>query len=227
MIEDAGLSVRAVARAARISHVHLQHVIRGEPASLAVLERVAVVLGADVSVRLFPGSGPRIRDRIQARMVEALLRALRPGLQAHLEVPIRRPVRGYIDLVVADRQAPRLLAIEAQSELRRLDEQIRRHRDVADGLRATGLAAIAGRLLDGGPTVDRVLLLRSTVRTRDVVRRFEALLSTAYPAAAADLVAALTGTPRPWPGSGIVWVSVDGDRTRILTGPPRGIALGR
>ena len=63
---------------------------------------IAAALGCDLSVRMFPGTGPRIRDRIQVAMSEALLASLHPRWRAAPEVPVYRPVRGVIDLVLAD-----------------------------------------------------------------------------------------------------------------------------
>src|SRR4051794_40011319 len=69
---DGGLTLRALARAADIAPSHLSEGGRGiaEP-RFAVLASLAGLLGADVSIRLFPGTGPRIRDRHQAPIVEA------------------------------------------------------------------------------------------------------------------------------------------------------------
>ena len=55
----------------------------------------------------------------------------------------------------------------------------------------------------------------------------EATLAAEYPAAVAAVYAALTTADAPWPGSGILWASVEGGRARILDRPPRGVALGR
>ena len=67
---------------------------------------IAAALGCDLSVRMFPGTGPRIRDRIQVAMSEALLASLHPRWRAQPEVPVYRPVRGVIDLVLTDATAP-------------------------------------------------------------------------------------------------------------------------
>ena len=74
--EDAGISQRAVAHAAGLAQSSLSGIEGGqtEP-SLETLGRLAAVLGCDLSVRLFPNTGPAIRDRFQARIVEALIGA--------------------------------------------------------------------------------------------------------------------------------------------------------
>jgi transcriptional regulator with XRE-family HTH domain len=124
--EDAGLSKAAVARVAGIhpSHLGLVESGRREP-SASVLGRIAAALGADVSTRIFQSVGPPIRDRFQSRMIEAFLRMLPSHWARFVEVPVHRPVRGVLDAVVGDRVARRVVSIEGQSELRRLEQQFR------------------------------------------------------------------------------------------------------
>lgn len=66
--EDAALTQAAVARAVGISPGHLCGIEQGRSeASTAVLVGIADVLGADLSIRAYPNTGPRIHDRIQTR----------------------------------------------------------------------------------------------------------------------------------------------------------------
>ena len=58
--------------------------------------------------------------------------------------------------------------------------------------------------------MSRLLVLRSTVATRELARQFEATLAAAYPARTADVVNALTSADGHWPGDGIVWMHLDG-----------------
>ena len=108
MRADAGRSQAIIAEAAGVSRSHLSRIEAGnaEP-SIEVLLAIAAALGCDLSVRLFPNTGPRIRDRLQVAMTEALLALLHPRWQPHPEVPVYRPVRGVIDLVLADQGARR------------------------------------------------------------------------------------------------------------------------
>ena len=123
--EDAGLPKSVVARAAGIDPTYLGYVEGGErAASLAVLTRIAAALGADFSARVYPTSGPPIRDRIQARMVDAFLTSLPADWDRHVEVPVYRPVRGIVDVVIVRRATGRIVSIEAHSELRRLEQQL-------------------------------------------------------------------------------------------------------
>ncbi|MDO8484474.1 MAG: helix-turn-helix transcriptional regulator [Candidatus Limnocylindrales bacterium] len=222
---DAGVTLTELAR---IVDVHRSHIARIESAtarpSLEVLTAIGVALGADMSLRYFPGSGPRLHDRFQAAMIEAFLRELDPRWLVELEVPVIQPARGVIDVVLTDRHSSTTVAAEAQSELRRLEQQVRWSTEKADGL--------AQRVNpDGTGTTDRrvsrLLMLRSTVTTREVARRYGTTLAAAYPARTEAVVPALTGPLVPWPGAGIVWMQVEGAEASLMRFPPRGVNLGR
>ena len=159
--DDAGRSQAAIARAAGISPGHLSEIEAGtaEP-SVGVILAVAAALGCDLSVRLFPNTGPRIRDRLQVAMLEALLLVLHPRWLRRPEVPVYRPVRGVIDLVLADPVAHDVVATEIQSLLRRVEQQIRWSTQKADAL--SGLPDYAG------DRVGRLLIVRNTAAMREV-----------------------------------------------------------
>lgn len=222
---EAGITLTLLAVVAGVHRSHLARIEAGRARpSLEVLTAIGVALGADLSVRYFAGSGPRLHDRFQAVMIETLLGGLDRRWKTDLEVPVTQPARGVIDLVLTDRSSPVIVATEAQSELRRLEQQIRWSTEKADGLAqrlANEPTAANGRL------VSRMLLLRSTVATRELARRFEATLSAAFPARSADIVSAPTRPGSPWPGPGIAWVRVDGDEADLLERPPRGVSVGR
>lgn len=220
---EAGVSL---AQLAEVVGVHKSHLARIEAnqvqPSLEVLTAIGVALGADLSVRYFPGAGPRLHDRFQAAMVETVLRCLDMRWATALEVPVTQPSRGVIDIVLTDRASPVVVAAEVQSELRRLEQQIRWSAEKADGL--------GQRLTRDGPgtvPVSRLLILRSTTTTRELARRYAATLSAAYPARTEDVVRALTSPSTPWPGPGIAWIRIDGDDVSLLRHPPRGVDLGR
>jgi transcriptional regulator with XRE-family HTH domain len=222
---DAGVSL---AELGRIVGVHPSHIARIESAqtrpSVEVLTAIGIALGADLSVRYFPGSGPRIRDRFQAAMVEELLRRLDTRWSVELEVPIRRPSRGVIDVVLTDRIGSVTVAAEVQSQIRRLEEQLRWAAEKADGL--------ADRLIrDGnapaGPRVSRLLVLRSTVETRALARRYRTTLATAYPARTETVARALLSPTERWPGPGVLWMQVRGSAASVMAFAPRGVELGR
>lgn len=185
---------------------------------------ISVALGADLGLRFFEGAGPRLHDRFQAAMVDAVIAILDRRWTAAPEILVTKPSRGVIDLVLSDRSTPVVVAAEAQSELRRLEQQIRWGNEKADGLRQ--------RLVDEDPAaqgivVSRLLILRSTATMRDLARRYESTLAAAFPASTRDVFRALTTSVAPWPGAGIVWVRIHGGQGTVLEHPPRGVSLGR
>jgi len=217
----------SLAELAEVVGVHKSHIARIEASqvqpSLKVLTAIGVALGADVSLRLYSGAGPRLHDRFQAAMVEALLRSLDPRWAATLEVPIGQPSRGVVDLVLTDRNGPTVVASEVQSELRRLEQQIRWGMEKADGLRQGLIRDHPER----AAMVSRLLILRSTETTRELARRYAATLAAAYPSRTEDVIRALTLPAAPWPGAGIAWMRIDGDTVSLLRYPPRGVEFGR
>jgi transcriptional regulator with XRE-family HTH domain len=223
---DTGLSIAEVARAAGIDRGYLSRIETGvRAASIRVLTAIATVLGADLSMKLYPTTGPRIRDRLSAPMGEVLVRALHSRWVADPEVLVQRPARGVIDYVLSDRLRATVVASEIQSEIRRLEQQVRWHRQKEESLPSADL----WRLLAGDQemSTSRLLILRSTRTTRELANTFEATLRAAYPARASDIVRALTTADAPWPGAGIVWMRVEGPHAELLAAPPRGVTLGR
>lgn len=153
-------------------------------------------------------------------MVGTLVRTLSASWTSALEVAVSQPVRGVIDLVLDRSAPPVVVAVESESGLRRIEQQVRWARAKAEAL-------AAARTTDGdGRTVSQLLLLRSTVATRAVAVTFRDVLSVAYPARSADAIAALTGGA-PWPGPAIVWCVTDRSGAQVLAEPPRGIVIGR
>jgi len=222
--EDANVTLAELARACGLDPSFLSRLEAGERTpSLETIAALSVGLGADPSVRLFPNTGPPIRDRWQAPMEQGFLTALGRRWMPIPEVAVSRPARGIIDLALLDVGA--CVAAEFQSQVRRLEQLIAWHRLKADSLPSADiwprLVTIAGQ-----PTISRLLVLRSTRAMRDLATTFEAVLAAAYPARTADAVAALTADA-PWPGSAIVWMRVEGARGWLLPGPPPRIALGR
>jgi DNA-binding XRE family transcriptional regulator len=208
----------AVARHAGITRSHLSMIEAGTRApSWPVLTRIAAVLGSDLSVRLFPGREPRLRDRFQAPMVEALLKMLPDRWSRAVEVAVHRPARGFIDCVISDRDMPRIVSIEAHSEIRRLEALIRSAIDKSESLPSSDLWPF----LSAGtarPPIHRVLLLRSTAANREIARSFAATLSAAYPARTAEVVAALA---RSRPSVARQRHRLGPRRTRQRDDPPR------
>jgi transcriptional regulator with XRE-family HTH domain len=223
--EEAGISIGELAG---VTGIHKSHIARIEAGlarpTIEVLTAISIALGADLSLRFFPGAGPRLHDRFQAPMVESLLRELDARWLVELEVPVLRPSRGVIDLVLTDKADATVLACEIQSELRRLEQQIRWSTE-----KAGGLAAMIAEADPSGAQnpVSRLLVLRSTEATREVARRYEMTLATAFPARCHDVFLALTTSSAPWPGAGIVWMNLHGRDATLMGFPPRGVSLGR
>ncbi len=160
-------------------------------------------------------------------MVEALLAIVDPRWQPYLEVPVHRPVRGVIDIVLGERETALLVAIEAHSDLRRLEQQVRWAADKSEALANTELARFASEAGTREPAISRLMLLRSSRHTRELARTFERTLAAAYPARPADVFAALTRPDDPWPGAGMLWATLDGTEAHVLASAPRGVRLGR
>lgn len=108
MRADGGLSIRQLADAAKVDPGYLSLILRGaRQPTVGVLVAVASALGADMSIRAYPTTGPVIHDRIQARIVEELLRFAAPTWIRYVEVPVFRPARGFIDVVFGSTPSPR------------------------------------------------------------------------------------------------------------------------
>lgn len=86
-----GVSQEHVARACRISRNHYGKIENGRAkvATLAEINRIAVVLGLVASLRLYP-SGPPVRDGGHARRLQGFLADVRPPLSFRLEVALPR-----------------------------------------------------------------------------------------------------------------------------------------
>lgn len=215
---EAGVTQAELARCAGIDAAHLLRIEAGRvAASVAVLQAIGACLGCDLGVRYFQGAGPRLHDRFQAPIIEALLRVRHPSWTGKPEVPVPA-ARGVIDLVLTRAGDQCTIACECHSELRRLDLVLRRAAEKAEAL---------GPGFEGGPPASGLLLLRSTEATRAAARAFEATLAAAYPGRTSDAYAALTSPTAPWPGPTILWARLEARRAEILAAPPRGVRVGR
>ncbi len=212
---DAGWSIAQLARASGVDPGYLYRILNGdERPSIETYARLIAALGADLALRAYAGTGPAVRDRHQAPMLELLLAERHPRWTPYTEVLVRRPARGSIDAVLHEPRERVAVAAELQGELRRLEQLVRWQTMKAESLpswgRWSGLAADA-------PTISRLLLVRRTRATRQVASEFARQLRVAYPAHPDDAVAAITGTAA-WPGPALVWASLDGAAPRFLQG---------
>jgi transcriptional regulator with XRE-family HTH domain len=210
--EDAGLTGRQLARAAGVDHAHLQRIEdTAARASIDTYSRLASALGADLSVRLYPNTGPALRDRHQARILEALLRHIHPRWKVYPEVAVRHPSRGWVDAVLHAERERLLIATEIQSDLRRLEQLLRWFPEKVASLPSWEGWLHLGEVVSSS----QLLIIRSTRATREIGREFERQLAAAYPAHPADAIAALMGTA-PWPGAALVWAEIERDRVRFI-----------
>jgi transcriptional regulator with XRE-family HTH domain len=207
MRTDAGLSHRAVATAAGVDASVISRLETGDfRPSLETYMRVASALGADFASRVYPNTGPRVRDRHQVRMAELVLESLHPRWVATPEVAVRQPARGWVDLVLHEEAGATLVATELESGLRRIEQLLRWSGDKADSLpSATPWPAWSSAR---APTTHRLLVVRWTRANRDAARAARRQLREAYPADPRDALEALTGTAR-WPGSALLWARLD------------------
>ena len=178
---DAGLSIAGLARESGVDPAHLWRVIHGtREASQSTLVSIADVLGADLSIRYFPTTGPRVRDRHQIAIEEALLDIVaRPRWTVTPEVAVRYPARGSIDVVLHDRPASVLVPTEIESVIRRIEQLLRWHQAKADALPSADLWPFA--TAEGPVDVSRLLVIRSTSANREAVRSAANVLAAAFP----------------------------------------------
>lgn len=221
---ERGLSIRAVCAGAGIDPAHLSRIEAGERTpSQDALVALAAAMGCRVSTRIYPTDGPRVRDHVQVRLIEALLRILHPRWIARLEVAVYRPVRGVIDVVLQDRETHDVVAGEGHSLLVSVEHQLRWAGEKADSLPSARGWPFADTL--ESPRIGRLLILRSSQAMRELVRTLPETFQTAYPAHPAEAYAALVTPDVRWPGNAILWGIVDGVNTRIIDGTPRALRL--
>ncbi len=183
----ANLSQAFVAGAAGTSKTEVGRVERAEAPWLSIDEliRISMVVGLDVSVRAFPGSGP-LRDAAHVKLLERFHRALAPSLGLRTEVPLPTGDRAW-DAVVTG--AGRPIGVEAESRLRDAQDLTRR---------------VALKLRDGG--LDRAILLLADTRwNRIAVRSAGGALAAAFPVPSPAALRALAEGVDPG-GSAIVFL---------------------
>lgn len=210
--EDAGVSRAQLAKAAGVDLAYLCRLEEGrERPTVDTYARLTAALGADLSARVYPNTGPQIHDRHQARILEALITQLHGRWRPYPEVAVRHPARGWIDAVLHAEREGCVVATEIESDLRRLEQQLRWFPE-----KVASLPSWEG-WSHFGPTTEpsRLLIVRATRATRSLGKQFERQLVAAYPAHPADAVASLTGTA-PWPGPALVWAEVEPDRVRFI-----------
>src|SRR6185503_6875245 len=152
---ELGISQARLASCAGVDQGHLSRIEAGRAhPTIRTLVALATCLGSDLGVRIFPTSQPRLQDRFQAPMVEAMISKLGPLWQPRPEVPIPA-ARGVIDLLLTRRLDRLVICCECHSELRRLELVLRRAHEKTEALRKQHVD-------DASASVSTLLLLRST-----------------------------------------------------------------
>jgi hypothetical protein len=201
LCSDAGVSHAALSRSACVPSSFLSRVFAGTARpSLETYARLTAALGADLSARVYPNTGPSIRDRHQSGIIEATLEASHPRWRRFTEVGVRRPARGWIDLVLHDDRERLLVACEIESTLWRIEQLVRWSTEKAEALPSSSLWPT----MPDSPTISRLLVVRWTRATRTAAADAARQLRVAYPGHPDEALGSLTGT-QPWPGPSLVW----------------------
>jgi transcriptional regulator with XRE-family HTH domain len=217
MREDAGITRVALAQLAGVHPSSITKIEGGDMLpTLETYARLAAALGADLAARLYPTTGPSLHDRHQVRMAEVVLAVIHPRWGPALEVAVRRPARGWVDLVLHEPAETALVATELESGLHRIEQLIRWSGEKAESLPSASAWGDWSR--SGPPAISRLLVVRWTRLNRDVASDARRQLREAYPADPRDALDALTGTAA-WPGSALLWARIDRGRTELIAQP--------
>lgn len=190
----AGLTQREVARRAGVSQSLVSLLETGLiMPSLDRMQRLAAATGHDLSIRLFPGGGVRLRDSGQLAVADQIRAAAHPSWRIRLEMPVGAP---------PDRRAADML-LETAAELVIVEVE-RLMLDFQAQFRAAQLKRAA--LVEGsGRSVRLVVALPDTRRNRAVVEMHRPMLETALPTPSRRIWASVrSGVPVG--GDGLLWV---------------------
>lgn len=201
----AGVSQAAVAAAAGTTRSLVCRLEQGDPVvALRTRFRVAAVLGADLRLAAYEGSGALIRNSIQAAIVEELLRSRAPRWRPSVEAAVPGPGRRSVDLRL-DGPTDTIL-IEVETRVGSLEEIVR---ELHAKRRAFVDAAATG-----GRRVHVALALPVTRRHTTLVKAHPEIVRAAFPASSAAIRSALTSPSQLWPGDGLLWVRRPGATKR-------------
>jgi transcriptional regulator with XRE-family HTH domain len=211
LCRDAAVSQRMLALASDVPQSYISAILAGQARpTIETYSRLAAALGADFSARIYPNTGPAIRDRLSVPILEALLAGLDPRWRPTPEARVTRPGRGWIDLVLHEVREGLLVACEIQSRLTRIEQLIRWAGEKADSLPSWDGWPRSGP----APRISRLLVVRWTRSTRQAASDAARQLRLAYPAHPDDALAALFGSDQ-WPGPAMIWARPTGDSVRL------------
>lgn len=193
-----GVSQAAVAAAAGVSRSVVSRLEEGNPeVALRTRFRVAAVLGADLRLAAYEGAPALIRDTVQARIIERLLRERDPRRQATVEAAVPGPGRRSIDLRL---DSPGVcVLLEVESRVASLEGIVRE-------LHAKRQALLESSELPTDRRIYCVLVLPVTRHHRALVRDHPETIRSAFPASSTTLLRALRDASVPWPDDGILWI---------------------
>lgn len=195
----AGISQAAVAREIGVTRSVISKLELGYPGTtLRTRFRMATVLGADFRLSVYAGSGPLIRDSVQAGIVEHLLANTDRRWQRTLEAAVPGPGRRSVDLRLDGQDA--IVLIEVESHLGSIEEIIR---ELHSKRQAVGEARLGG----SRRPIHVVLCLPRTRHHLSILRAHPRTIAAAFPASSVDLYLALRDRSRPWPGDGLLLVA--------------------
>lgn len=177
---SAGLSQKAVGRAAGLSYSTIGRIERGIAPRISVvaLARVAAVVGLAVSLRAYPSGSP-LRDAGHLRLLDRLRREIAPSYHWRTEVPLPNP--GDLRAWDAVARGPVTIAFEVETPVRDWQELERR---------------IASKRRDG--MVDRVILVLLDSRSNRAFLRDQAhAVRASFPIAGRRALRALNAGQDP------------------------------
>jgi transcriptional regulator with XRE-family HTH domain len=171
---QAGLTQRGVGRAIGISNATYGRIERGEVRDVGLVRAtlISAVLGADLSIRIFPG-GPPLRDQAHGALLIRFQRRLPPRWRTMRESPM--PIAGDQRAWDLRLEGPVSIGVEAET-------------------RPTDLQAMerAVHLKQRDSNVNRVILLVSdTERNRALLRAALPLLRPSFPLSTREVLQAL------------------------------------
>jgi transcriptional regulator with XRE-family HTH domain len=190
----AGLTQGQVARRAGVSQALVSQAEHGRTLpSLRVMHRLVAATGHDLSLRLFPADGVRLRDSGQLSMAEQIRGIAHPSWRVRLEVPVGAPPdRRAADMVLD--VGGEWVSVEIERALLDLQAQLR-----SAQLKRAALAERMER------AVRLVIAVPDTRRNRAVVDRHRSMLDAALPVASRRMWACLR-SGEPIGGDGLLWL---------------------
>lgn len=190
----AGLTQSQLATRTGISQPVISRIERGTTApDLRSMARIARGVGHQLSVRIFPGDGIRLRDSGQLSVAEMIRAETHRSWRVSLELPVAPPPdRRAADMVLDSATEVILLEIE------------RAPRDLQAQLRAAQLkrVALAERL---GRQVQLVLAVPDTAAARQAVAPHAAIIRSGLPVTSRAAWAAIR-SGAPLAGDALLWV---------------------